>query len=823
MKLNLLTKAVSIILAASTTMLLAAEGEESVSEEESKERKIVIVTGTSKGRLAADTPQSVSLINEEELSKFTFSSQADVLRYIPGIKAEGGGGEVATNLQVRGLPSAGQFQFTPLLFDGSPVFSTFGLNSSAFDVYFRNDLGIERLEFVRGGVSNLFGPGSVAGVINYISKKGGDIPESTVQIEIAEEGRIRNDFATSGPLSDKGLYYALSGFYRYDEGPIDTGLPTEGFQIRGNIHKDFEDGSGSFTLHTQIIDDSVQFFLPFPLDASSRERTPGNDGSDVDSVQTVFADGLSYPTANGTYESPIGDGVTTQGASIALEFEKELSDDISISANAKYSSYEHEFNLFLDGDGIVNVPETLSGYLQARNLGDINNANFTFADSGQAVPTNDLLFANRLLDRNRPADDFSSEFNVTKSFEAGSFSHDLTIGTFFSRTEADDENVVSTYLAEFNNQPRLVNLTVNDVDGSISGVPGTEVTVSRNGVVGPGVGFNNKTLSARKTALYIADQFENDKWIFDIGARWERIEGKIKQEGSELVTISDDPSLAPNLQVNRTGNGNFLHAEVATSDVAVSAAALYRYSDNMNIYGNLSRGYFFPEIRSVRFDSFNRPASYEAEIIEQGEFGIKFFTDTFSGSAALFFANLSDRNNVDFVNDGQGGVEEVTITQSTEATGIELVGSWRVSDNITIDGNLTYQDHEFKKFEADPTVIGNELRRKPNLLINTGIRYDDGTYDVSLFHNFHGDNFANDSNTVELDSFNLLRLEAGYTWNFGKSETIRTSLSVFNLSDSQGITEGSPRQGNSQTAGSEFFVGRPILPRRITLRVRYDF
>ena len=88
-------------------------------------------------------------------------------------------------------------------------------------------MAITRREFVRGGVSNLFGAGSVAGLINYISKTGSDTPEATVQLEFADENRARGDFAMSGPLGqDSSLYYALSGFYRYDEGPIDTGNDT---------------------------------------------------------------------------------------------------------------------------------------------------------------------------------------------------------------------------------------------------------------------------------------------------------------------------------------------------------------------------------------------------------------------------------------------------------------------------------------------------------------------------------------------------------------------------------------------------------------------
>lgn len=801
----------------------AADGTTQDAAVKDKNIERIIVSGTSKGRIISDTPQSVTAISEDELNKLSSSSQADVLRNIPGIKVEGGGGEVATNLQVRGLPSSGQFQFTPLMYDGSPTFSTFGLNSSAFDVYYRNDLGIERVEFVRGGVSNLFGPGSVAGVINYISKVGTDDPQSTVQVEMSDQSRTRLDFATSGPLNDDGLYYALSGFYRYDEGPLDTGLPTKGTQLRGNIHKEFDDGSGSFTVYGQYIDDQAQFYLPIPLDASSRERLIGNDGQEVESLQTAHASSLSYPTANGRYESPITNGASTKGSSVSFDFNKDLANDYALLIRGKYAKYQHEFNLFLDGDGIVNVPETQADFLSARGLGDVSNATFTYTDSGQLLPEDDLLFANRVLDRDRPAEDFSGEINLIKSMLIGDFSHDITFGTFFSHAEADDDSVITTYLGEFNNVPRLVDVAFTDIDGSVSGTPGSTVSYTQNGISGPGVSYTNQTIAATRRAIYIADQVENEDWIFDFGVRWEEIDGTINREGSQVVQINDDPSLAPNLQVNTTGNGQITYGEVSTSDFAVSGAALYRLTDNLNVYANASRGFFFPELRGVQFNSLGQPAKYEAEIIEQGEIGVKFFNSDFNGSVALFRTDLTDRRSVDFVNDGLGGVIELPVMQSTKATGVELTGHYDLTDEWNLDANLTYTDHEFTKFDSDPSIVGNELRRKPNLMINTSIGYTTDDWDATLYHSFVGDNYANDANSVQLDSFNLFRLDAGYNWRFADNEKLRLSIGVFNVFDSDGITEGSPRLGNNQSADDAYFVGRPILPRRVTLRLKYDF
>ncbi len=215
-------------LALAVAVLLAAPAVTIAQDDEIEE---VIVTGTALPRTSFDTPAATTSFNDEDMARMAANSQADFLRNVPGVSAEGGGGEIAVNLFIPGMVAAGQFSYTPLVYDGFTTFSYFGLNSSSFDVYHRPDIGIERMEFVRGGASNLFGPGSTAGIVNYISKTGGDTPESTVKVELADESRFRADFATSGPIGDDGNYYAFSGYYRFDEGPIDTGLDTEGYQI----------------------------------------------------------------------------------------------------------------------------------------------------------------------------------------------------------------------------------------------------------------------------------------------------------------------------------------------------------------------------------------------------------------------------------------------------------------------------------------------------------------------------------------------------------------------------------------------------------------
>ena len=396
----------------------------------------VVVTGTFSGRTQKESPMSITMLNSARLQQLSSNSQADILRTIPGITAEGGGGEVATNVFVRGMPSGGQYQFTPLQVDGLPVLSTFGLNSSAHDVYFRNDLGIRNLEFVRGGSSTLFGAGSVAGIVNYSSVTGTDEQQNKVQLEWAEGGRLRTDFMTAGPLSED-LYYAVSGFYRYDDGPLETGLPTRGHQIRANVKKLFNDGNSSFTIYTQYIDDNVQFYLPYPLanDNGQRERPVGNDGETIYTMLTGQAKDFSFDTPFGRFKSPIGNGVTTQGGYVQVDLKHSFGNDWRLSTKAKAANYDHWFNLFLDGDGVHNVPETQASYLEDRELPA--DAVFTYADDGTTLASGDLLFQNRILDRQRPMEELVGETYLTKT--AGN--HNISFGTFLSNTKADDNKL----------------------------------------------------------------------------------------------------------------------------------------------------------------------------------------------------------------------------------------------------------------------------------------------------------------------------------------------------------------------------------------------
>ncbi|MDO6414272.1 TonB-dependent receptor [Sphingomonas sp. BIUV-7] len=807
----------------------------------------IIVTGTTRARIALDTPLAVTSLNSETLARRSASNQADILNSIPTIKADGGGGEVAANVFVKGLPSGGQYQFTPLMYDGIPVFSTFGLNSSAFDVYYRNDLGIDRLEFVRGGVSNLFGPGSVAGLINYLSRSGTDTFRGTTQLEYAQRGRYRGDLAVSGPLAEN-LFYAFSGFYRDDEGPIRTDLDTKGYQLRANLKYAFPDNGGSVTLYGQWIDDQVQYYLPIPLDGVTRNRIPGNDGKKVNSVQNKFPlASLGFNTPDGPFVSDIDDGVYTKGGQVALAFDKKMSDNWGFNGRAKYSQYKHKFGLWSDGDGIVNVPETLASFVtnaarraQIPELNGISlaNATYTFAGGG-AVPANTLLFANRFTDRNRPMHDFTGELNLTGRFVTGALDHSVTLGGFYANAWARDVNVTSTYLAEFNNQPRLINLTVTNP------TTGATTIISHNGLTNASTAnYVNNRHKAERYAAYLADQIEiGDRFNLDLGGRVEHFSGDVRRERvSTFITDTTTPNLSAALRDVSWGNDGYLTGKVSATEWAAAFGLLYKLTDRVSLYANGSRGYFFPEIRAVGFaplptgTAANASASpgtssYSGEIIKQAEAGIKVAQPQFTFTAAALYTKLNNRRQVLFINAPGGGFQEAVNLIATESYGVEATLDIKLLRSLHFNGNMTLQHAEYTQFQAlvnnvptpNPAIIGNQLERQPNLLYNAGLYYDDGALDVSFFTNYTGENYVASNNAILLKGWNIVNLDAGYKIPLGSEHALRFSVNVFNLFDTDAVTEGSPRLDNNQTVGGQYFVGRPVLPRRVTGRLTFTF
>ena len=125
--------------------------------------KDVVVTATRSEISLEDSPVPTEVITKDEIEKLNLNTMQDLLQqkgyFVAPLKSGG--------FQLRGLSS----EYVLVMIDGVPVA---GRQSGALDlsnIYLGN---VERVEVVKGSMSSLWGNHAIGGVINIITKKGGE-------------------------------------------------------------------------------------------------------------------------------------------------------------------------------------------------------------------------------------------------------------------------------------------------------------------------------------------------------------------------------------------------------------------------------------------------------------------------------------------------------------------------------------------------------------------------------------------------------------------------------------------------------------------------
>ena len=166
----------------------------------------------------------------------------------------------------------------------------------------------------------------------------------------------------------------------------------------------------------------------------------------------------------------------------------------------------------------------------------------------------------------------------------------------------------------------------------------------------------------------------------------------------------------------------------------------------------------------------------------------------------------------------------------TDAYGIEMDLNYKLADFLSLSGNFTYQNAKFvgnSPTNANPAlaVLGKKPERLSPILVNLGAQFNASGFDAAVFWNYQSKTYADSTNNVPLYAYGIWRTEAGYSFGgLAEGNKLRLSVGVWNLLNSQGISEGNSRLGAIQAGGSGvYFNGRPILPRRVTARLTFDF
>ena len=133
-----------------------------------------------------DTPQSISLVTQEQMQQFGADSLNDALRLATGIQVEEG----ETN---RTLYLVRGFEVHNTQIDGIGLPNSWGIVTNAMDTF-----GYDKLEVIRGANGLLTGVGNASGTINYVRKR----PTNDRRGQIGLSGgswsnrRVEADFST---------------------------------------------------------------------------------------------------------------------------------------------------------------------------------------------------------------------------------------------------------------------------------------------------------------------------------------------------------------------------------------------------------------------------------------------------------------------------------------------------------------------------------------------------------------------------------------------------------------------------------------------------
>lgn len=183
-----------------------------------RDAEVLVVTGTRLSDTLARLPNSTSIIDLDDIEARNDASFVDLLRGVPGIQVTqpGGRGGVAS-LFMRG----GEPNFTVFMIDGIQVNDPNNTRGGSFDLGTLSLADVERVEIVRGPQSAIYGSDALSGVVNVITKSGGDKLSASVEGEIGGDDFQRGFAEVSGPIGDNSGF-SIQGV------SLDDGDPVEG-------------------------------------------------------------------------------------------------------------------------------------------------------------------------------------------------------------------------------------------------------------------------------------------------------------------------------------------------------------------------------------------------------------------------------------------------------------------------------------------------------------------------------------------------------------------------------------------------------------------
>lgn len=762
-QLNKMTIAVAVAMASFSAFAQdAAPAAQAAADKNGLNLDTVVITGSPIGKSKMKASVAVSTLEADQIMQASPTNAAEILRSVPGVRAESSGGEGNANLTVRGVPiSAGGARYVQFQEDGLPVLLFGDVAFVTPDMYIRADGGLSHLEVVRGGSASTLATNAPGGIINFITRSGKEKGGSIGITKGLDFNQTRYDFDYGAAISEKTRMF-IGGFYRTGDSSRPGGVTAEdGGQLRANITRELD--NGYVRLSFKHLDDKTPMNMPVPVKTvnGTISEMAGIDPRKASFYSPYWVKDIVLDKNNNRIATNINDGLHVTNNAFGAEASLNLGGGWVLDEKFRKSTNTGRFISIFPADN-GNAQKNMT-YATGPNAGKAyTGAAFTAAVFNTSI------------------DDAGSTVNdlrVSNAFNTADGKFTVTGGLFTSL-----QNVALTWnfnhylLQATGDKPALLNSA-----GTIAGSPG--LLAQGTDVWG---GCCNRAIDAqyKTTSPYAAFGFESGPLNIDASIR------RDEQDASGTY--------------NQAVRQNYSQANVKTIDYSVnhtsySVGANYSIDKNLAVFARASDGIAFNADRIMFGNPLDGTTPISTNIVKQTEAGVKWKSGDLSSFVTLFQAKTDESN-------FEATTQKFT-ANSYDAKGVEVEASYRLGD-FRLNGGLTITNATIVGAN-DKSIIGKTPRRQARTVYQLTPTYTMG--DVVLGASLIGTSKAwgDDGNTLTLPGFNVVNAFVNYQVN----DKVKLSLNANNLFNQIGYTEV---EGDGHAA-------RSINGRTIRATLTYSF
>ncbi|AOE50636.1 TonB-dependent receptor family protein [Kangiella sediminilitoris] len=659
------TVAAATVLGLTATSALAEE-------QASDDIETITIIGNSSNTLKV--AGSAHVVTEEDLEEFKYSDVNRAMRQVPGvyIQLEDGLG-LRPNIGLRGTGTSRTGRVS-LMEDGVLIAPAPYAASSAY--YFPTFDRITGIEVLKGPASIQYGPFTVGGAVNLISR----------QIPIEGQGQLK---------LEKGQHEELHGYFYYGDSFENFGYlvelndhQTDGFKVIDRIGQDtgFEKRDQVVKLRFNTDSDaSVYQQLDIKLQNSS-------EVSDQSYVGLTDADFGVDPYR--MYGISAGDQFQGKHEQLVVSYYADLTESLDLHVTA----YDNDFarNWYKTGKFYIEdsaTPGTYNSVSWSSVIGEINTnpgsalANYYQSILDGADSGSDLIDK---VDGNRSYMNRGVQARLDWNFTTGGAEHDLKLGLRAHEDDADRFQRRS-YFTQENGQ----------------------LVLSEAGIWGDA---GNRIDSAEANSYYLIDTVSWGDWIFTPGVRYEDVELK-REDWSSAPDREAQPSVRTN----------------TVSEVLPGFGALWSINDTTSVLFGVNKGFAPPG--SSADDQPEESWNYEMGLRFSGsQYNselIAFFSDydNLLGECTLANSGCDINNEGDKFNGGEA-----------EVKGVELLVSGEFAENWPARFSYTFTETEFgSSFDSNvwgTVETGQPIPYIPENQAQLMLGYDNQTWSLLASINY---------------------------------------------------------------------------------------